>query len=260
MKIVRNLILLLTVVCVPSFGIAADELQLSSSHIPDLLADEDDDFDDEDYFDEGVEFVINDPLEPVNRLFFDFNDVLYEWVIKPVTDGYIWAIPLELRECAGNFFYNLSAPVRLLNSLLQGNLDQSVVVINRFFINSTLGVYGMVDVASIEFDIEAKRADFGQTLGRWGLGTGIYICWPLVGPSSVRDTVGLVVDAYSHPIPYFHDSRVLDVAYYTSNRINTLSLNPNVYDDLKKYSIDPYISSRQAYFEYRKAFIESASL
>ncbi|MCP3892504.1 MAG: VacJ family lipoprotein [Desulfobulbaceae bacterium] len=255
MKTVRVVILALVLLFALPFPVFANT-SIGSNSYPDLLNDDFEESFDDEFYDEYEEFIINDPIEPVNRFFFGFNDVVYEWLLKPVTDGYIWIVPRDLRESFGNFFFNLSAPVRFVNSLLQGQFQQSGVVMERFLINSTLGVYGLVDIASIEFDIEPKRADFGQTLGRWGLGSGIYICWPLVGPSSIRDSVGLAVDAYSHPIPYFHDSRVLDVLYYTSNRVNTLSLNPTVYDDLKRYSLDPYIASRQAYYEYREAIIK----
>jgi len=236
--------------------VMAVETASSRSSFPDLLDDFDseDDFDDE--FDIDTIATISDPLEPLNRVFFEFNDAVYEYVLSPVADGYIWLLPRDLRECFGNFFFNLSAPVRLVNSLLQGEFKQSGVVFSRFVINSTIGVYGLVDTAYLEFDIGPKTADFGQTLGRWGVGDGIYICWPFVGPSSARDTVGLVVDAYTHPIPYFHENTVLDVAYYTSNRLNTLSLNPTIYDDLKRFSLDPYVASRQAYYDYRQAIIE----
>lgn len=255
MNIVRNILLLVFLLFLPNYSLATD-IDKAQVNIPDLLADEYDEFEEDEYFDEVDDAGINDPLEPINRVFFDFNDSLYEWVLKPITDAYIWTFPRELRECAGYFFYNLASPVRLINSILQGEFQQTGVVLQRFVINSTLGVYGLVDAASVEFDIEPARADFGQTLGRWGAGSGIYLFWPILGPSSFRDTVGLVADAYTHPIPYFHDSRVLDLAYYTSNRINTLSLNPDLYEDLKKYSLDPYIASRQAYYEYRQALIE----
>lgn len=258
-KIVFFLVVLMSTI-LPASSVMAEETTLTKSSFPDLLSDDygDDvgmDSGDEDFYNEQVA-TIRDPLEPINRVFFTFNDKLYEWVLSPITDGYIWAVPRDLRECFGNFFYNLSAPVRFVNSILQGEIKQSGVVFSRFLINSTLGVYGLVDTANLEFDIKPRNADFGQTLGRWGLGDGVYICWPLVGPSSIRDSVGLIVDAYTHPIPYFHDSRVLDIGYYTSNKLNTLSLNPDIYDDLKRFSLDPYIASRQAYYDYRKVLIE----
>ncbi|MGW8195521.1 MAG: MlaA family lipoprotein [Desulforhopalus sp.] len=229
------------------------ETTYKENAFPDLLTDELA----TDSLDGAPKVVVSDPLEPVNRFFFQFNDRLYEWVYKPVTKGYSWLLPLDLRRAFGNFFLNLASPIRFLNSLLQGNLTASGAVLERFLINSTIGVYGLVDVASIDFDIAPRRADFGQTLGKWGFGEGIYICWPVVGPSNIRDTVGLVADVYTHPIPYFHENRWLDIGYYMSNQINTLSLNPNVYDDLKKYSVDPYVAARQAYYEYRKTLVDN---
>lgn len=231
------------------------EQQLLKRTYPDLL--QDDFLDDDDVFDdEELENVVNDPLEPMNRLLFEVNDVLYDYAFKPVTDAYVWVIPFELRVSFGNFFKNMGAPVRLLNSVLQGDLEKSGVVLQRFMINSTLGVYGLVDAASNEFAIQPKRADFGQTLGVWGVGTGVYIYWPVLGPSNLRDTVGLVVDVMTSPLSYFHDSTVFDMAYWSSKQVNSLSLNINVYEDLRKYSLDPYVASRQAYLEYRNALVE----
>lgn len=246
------------VACILGFLIslaAANGGNAAPRSYPDLL---EDDLTATDYLDQPVEVNINDPLEPMNRAFFQFNDKLYYWVLKPVTNVYIWALPLELRESFNNFFVNLAMPIRLVNSLLQGNLPAAGIVLERFVINSTVGVYGFADVAMGEFDIKRRRADFGQTLGKWGLGEGVYFCWPIFGPSSARDTVGLVVDGYTSFIPYFDSSsRTLNVSYYSTNMINRLSLHPNAYDDLKKYSLDPYIASRQAYYEYRKALIDA---
>jgi phospholipid-binding lipoprotein MlaA len=258
MKTVVYLIVVLLAIIVPATSVVAVNASASQTDYPDLLDDSFDTGDNSlgDFRPGPPKATISDPLEPLNRVFFQFNDTVYEWVLSPVTDGYIWLVPRDLRECFGNFFYNLSSPVRLLNSILQGEFKQSGVVLSRFLINSTIGIYGLVDVASLEFDMEPRKADFGQTLGRWGLGNGIYICWPIVGPSSIRDSVGLVVDAYTHPVPYFHENTMLDIYYYTSNRLNTLSLNPTVYDDLKRLSLDPYVASRQAYYEYRQNLID----
>ncbi len=254
MKIVR-----LTVVFLYIFLFAAPLLAVENSSkqdfYPDLLADED--FDDEN-FDDLPQFFISDPLESMNRFFFEFNDTFYELLLRPITNGYIWIVPKELRESFGNVFYNLASPIRLLNSLLQADFETSGVVLERFLINSTLGVYGLVDIASIEFDIDPVRADFGQTLGRWGVNEGIYFCWPIIGPSNARDSVGWLVDLYTHPIPYVHESRALDFAYYVSARVNNISLHPNLYEDLKRFSLDPYIASRQAYYEFRRGFIAAA--
>lgn len=261
MKIIRCVFVFLFVVFFFSASCATENTPVESTY-PDLLEDDflGDEFGDDPFLEDGDDgtevLTIHDPLEPMNRAFFGFNDTFYEWLLRPVTDGYIWMLPRELRDSFGNFFYNLAMPIRLLNTLLQGDLQGSGVVLQRFLVNSTLGVYGLVDVAYLEFDLKPEEADFGQTLGKWGLGEGIYFCWPLFGPSSVRDSFGLVVDAFTHPIPYFHQNYYLDLAYYTTNKLNTLSLSPDLYEDLKRYSLDPYIAARQAYYDYRRTFIE----
>ncbi len=230
------------------------QMNTSQMSFPDLLSEDfdQDEFDEE--FDEE-EFVVYDPLEPMNRVFFEFNDLFYEWLLKPVGDGYTWLIPRELRVSFGNFFYNLAMPVRLINTTLQGDFVDSGRVLSRFLINSTLGVWGLVDVADQQWGIKRRRADFGQTLGRWGVGEGVFFCWPLIGPSNMRDSLGLAVDIYSHPLPYLQDESIVNYSYYATTRLNKYSLNPNLYDDLKEMSIDPYIASRQAYYEFRRAFI-----
>jgi phospholipid-binding lipoprotein MlaA len=253
MKTSRYIVIVFVVFILSSFFAVSTNMAAQKKY-PDLLSDDVREIDDSD---ESVDIVINDPLEPMNRAFFQFNDVFYEWLLKPVTDGYMWVFPLELRESFGNFFLNLATPVRLLNSLLQGDLEKTGVVMKRFLINSTLGVYGFADIADVEFGIEPKYADFGQTLGKWGLGEGIYFCWPVVGPSNVRDSVGLAADSYSHPIPYLYDNFTLNASYYSANKVNNLSLHPNAYEDLKRYSVDPYAASRQAYYEYRQAVISN---
>lgn len=204
---------------------------------------------------EELEVQVYDPLESMNRFFFDVNDRLYVWVVKPLTKGYSRVLPHELRESLGNFFLNIGFPVNFLNSVLQGDIRTTIVVVERFLINSTIGVCGLVDVAASEFDIGPRRADFGQTLGRWGVGEGIFIFWPLVGPSNLRDSFGLAADTFTKPLPYVYDDRVIDLAIYSTERINVLSLHPDLYEDLKRYSLDPYIAARQVYIEYRRGLL-----
>lgn len=254
MNILRLVIFVVVVFICPGFLLASDKS--TELVVPDLLADDLLDDENFDEFGEENEFVISDPFEPMNRFFFEFNDVVYEWALKPITDGYIRAVPRDIRLTFANFFHNLAMPIRLLNALLQADFEGAGIVLGRFTINTTLGIYGLADVAAVEFDIQPRKSDFGQTLGKWGVGEGIYLCWPLLGPSSVRNSFGMLVDVYTHPVPYFHESRTLDTAYYLSERINTLSLNPDIYEDLKRFSLDPYVASRHAFIEYRRAFIE----
>ncbi len=222
----------------------------SSDEDPDLL---DDDYESESF----EEVIVHDPFEPVNRVFFEFNDKLYFWVLKPVKKGYTAVVHEDIRYCLGNFFYNLASPVRLVNNLLQGKFKEAGLVVSRFFINTTLGVYGFGDPAQIEFDLSPQPADFGQTLGVYGVGEGIYLCWPVLGPSNIRDTTGFVADIFTHPMFYTNINTTESFLYYSSNRINSMSLSPGVYEDVKKYSLDPYIAVRQAYYDYRNSLLLS---
>ncbi len=208
----------------------------------------DDFFDDESVFEEAY----CDPFEPMNRVFFEFNDKLYYWVLNPLSNAYTAVLPHDIRWLVGNFVNNIAAPIRFVNNLLQWKISEAGVVLSRFLINSTIGVYGLTDPALIEFGLEPKLEDFGQTLGVWGVGEGIYLCWPILGPSNIRDSFGFAADVYSHPLVYFVDDNWVSTGYYALDRVNLLSLNPEVYEDLKKYSLDPYVSMRQIYLDYRR--------
>ncbi|THB79788.1 MAG: VacJ family lipoprotein [Desulfobulbaceae bacterium] len=201
--------------------------------------------------------TISDPLEPMNRFFFEVNDILYFWVLKPAKTGYRFVVPYEFRLCVGNFFSNISAPIRFVNNVLQGEFEDAGVVLGRFMINSTLGVFGLGDPASVDFDIEPREADFGQTLGKWGVGEGVYLCLPVLGPSSLRDGAGLLGDVYLHPVTYYAAGDIgISAGYYVVDNVNAGSLGTDVYEEITRIALDPYVAARQAYYEYRKALIE----
>ncbi len=217
---------------------------------------------DDDFFDDEaiVEEVYYDPLEPMNRVFFDFNDKLYYWVLNPLNTAYSTVLPWEIRYSIGNFVNNLAVPIRLVNNLLQLKIQDAGIELSRFLINSTLGVFGFGDPAMLEFGLEPKEEDFGQTLGYWGVGEGLYLCLPVIGPSNARDVVGFTADVYTHPMVYYVDDFYVSAGYYVVSRVNLLSLNPEVYEDLKKYSLDPYVSMRQVYLEYRRKKIDDNAM
>lgn len=258
----KKIFLLFCIICLPVCPVSADDsIHVFTGEQPDFLMDNLDDLDEFDDLDEDYLEVddVYDPLETMNRVFFQFNDKLYFWVLKPVKIGYSFVVPTEFRECIGNFFNNLAAPIRLINNILQGRFKDAGVVISRFLINTTLGVGGLGDVAYVEFDLEPRRADFGQTLGGYGIGEGVFICWPLIGPSNVRDTVGIIGDTFIHPAFYVDMTLGEFLTYYTANKVNAISLTPGVYEDMKKYSLDPYIATRQAFYDYRRNIIKKSS-
>lgn len=199
---------------------------------------------------------IYDPLEPLNRAIFVFNDKVYFWVLKPTKNAYSYVLPGDIRRIIGNAFSNMAAPIRLINNLLQGKFEDAGVVLSRFAINSTLGVFGFGDPAYVDFDLEPRPADFGQTLGKWKIGEGIYLCLPFLGPSNVRDSVGFLGDIYMHPVPYLSQNFTFDMTYLVTSRVNLLSISPDVYEELKRISLDPYVAARQGYYDYRRSIIE----
>lgn len=140
-----------------------------------------------------------DPWETVNRATFAFNDAVDEAVVKPVAQGYKFITPAPVRTWVYNFFSNLNDVVVLANDLLQFKLVQARDDAARIFINSTWGLAGINDIASL-VGLEKHNEDMGQTFGVWGIGPGPYFVIPLIGPSTVRDTAGFVGDAYIAPI------------------------------------------------------------
>ncbi len=200
--------------------------------------------------------TIDDPWEPFNRAMFTFNDRLYFWVLKPVAEGYSAVVPEPARVSVGNFFSNLRAPIRFVNCLLQANFIGASTELFRFMLNSTIGLAGLFDPAGTE-EVGLLRydEDFGQTLGSYGVGQGIYIVWPFLGPSSSRDTVGLVGDFFSYPLTYLNPWYLwAGVRGYQA--INDTSLQIGDYEAIKEAAIDPYVSVRNGYIQYRQKKVE----
>ncbi|MBU1406466.1 MAG: VacJ family lipoprotein [Proteobacteria bacterium] len=219
-------------------------------------------FEDEPAFGEERDIgMISDPLEPMNRVFFHFNDKLYFWVLKPASHGYSYFIAEDVRMCVRSFFKNLLAPVRIVNNFLQGKVADSGIETARFLLNSTLGIAGLADPAKNEFGLLPKDEDLGQTMGVYGLGEGIYFCWPILGPSNVRDTIGLAGDFFLSPLSYLamSDSGA-GVAVQAGREVNNTSLTLGDYEDFKESAIDPYVALRDAYRQYRQKKIRDVAV
>ena len=198
--------------------------------------------------------TVPDPLEPLNRAFFEFNDRLYFWVLKPVAIGYKTVVPEEPRVCVRNFFTNLAFPVRFANNLFQGKFFGAFEETCSFLVNSTVGLGGLADIATA-VGLKRHEEDLGQTLAVYGSGPAFYINWPFFGPSTLRDTVGTVGDAFLDPLSYLGDywyapgARVFNVVNETSLRIGD-------YESLKKAALDPYVALRDAYYQNRLSKIK----
>jgi phospholipid-binding lipoprotein MlaA len=206
----------------------------------------------------GQESLIADPIEPWNRAMYHVNDKLYFWFFKPVTKGYKYAVPEDIRGIFSNFYENLKAPIRIVNNVFQGKPGYAGIELSRFIINSTVGVGGFRDCAKECFGINGRNADFGQTLGKYGIGFGFYIVWPLLGPSSPRDTVGLVGDRMLTPTTYISSEWMSpeSTGLFIHEKINYTSFHMGDYEALKEAAIDPYIAMRDAYVQFRKKALE----
>jgi len=206
-------------------------------------------------FEEQLE-TIADPFEPINRAFFSFNDRVYFWVFKPVASGYKAVAPEIVRVSVRNFFSHVTTPVRLVNCLLQADVKCAGTETARFLLNTTIGFAGFFDSAKTGFNLEKQDRDFGQTLGVWGVGPAFYIDWPILGPSSLRDTIGYMGDLLLDPRTYIPSRYFyLDVGAWVLDKVNETSLRIGEYEDLKKAALDPYIALREAYHQYRQSKI-----
>lgn len=201
---------------------------------------------------------ISDPFESTNRAVFAFNNTVDKNVINPVIKGYRAAVPTPARTGLHNFLTNLGAPIDFMNQLLQGDVSGAGTTLVRTTINSLLGIGGLIDLAGHE-GIEHEDEDFGQTLATWGVGHGPYVVLPLIGPSSLRDYAGRLVDAYADPIRMHYDNVDEMHKYYTYAGATYFDLRNSLMDvmtELEASSIDYYATLRSAYYQNREAAVK----
>jgi phospholipid-binding lipoprotein MlaA len=197
----------------------------------------------------------NDPLEPFNRAMFSVNDVLDSAILRPVSYGYKEIIPAAIRELVHNFLRWLHSPVIFANDLLQGDFKAAEVTASRFLVNGVL--LGFVELAD-GLGLPYRREDFGQTLGTYGAEEGAYIVLPILGPSSVRDVVGRIVDYFLDPFSYsslIDSAQGLRLARQAAKPVDFRSRNFDQIDELKEESLDYYAKVRTIYRQRRQAQI-----
>lgn len=187
-----------------------------------------------------------DPLESVNRGFWTINyDYLDPYLLRPATVGYMTVTPKPVRSGLASMVNNLDEPANMLNALLQGKPKSSVISASRFLVNSTLGVLGFFDVAT-RFDIPQQNEDFSQTLGVWGLGHGPYLMVPGMGPTTLRDTTGRIVDNLYFPMHLLNTP--LTIGKFAIGVLDSREqLMPQ--EQMLKDSLDPYVFVRDIYFQ-----------
>ncbi|NNG03306.1 MAG: VacJ family lipoprotein [Inquilinus sp.] len=190
---------------------------------------------------------------------FQVNDAADFLVVRPVSETYRQVVPDPLQEMVTNVLRNLRTPVIVLNQLLQGDWEGAEVAATRFFLNSTVGVLGLVDIAGYgNPELAYESEDFGQTLAVWGVGDGPYLVLPLLGPSNVRDTAGRVVDIGSDPLTYtLNDDAALARNILTVVDARTQLLDP--LDEVRRSSLDYYAAVRSLYVQSRDGEIQEGA-
>lgn len=217
----------------------------------------------EEEFDSGEEEDEFDPLSGYNRAMTSFNDGFYENVLFPVARGYRYVVPEGGRKAVGRFFDNLQFPIRFVNNVLQLKMANSGEELSRFVINTTVGLLGLFDPAEEWFGLEEHKEDFGQTLGYYGVGGGFHIVWPILGPSNLRDSVGLVGDWYLDPAVYWEEreynlvkNKYEGYGITVADTINDSSFQIEEYQSLKKDALDLYPFFKDIYRQNREKMIK----
>ena len=194
---------------------------------------------------------LSDPFEGYNRFMFSFNEGFYEHIMEPVAEGYRDAVNEDIRMVISNIFDNALAPVRLVSSLLQGDLDKTGRVIGRTLINTTIGLGGMFDVAEEGFGIEDVNEDLDQTMGSYGIPNGPYIMLPLLGPTTMRGLVGRAGGSFLSPTFHFAPSVEVGAGITVGDKINDASFIIDEKKQLEESTIDEYESMKDFYNQYR---------
>lgn len=198
----------------------------------------------------------HDPLEPMNRQVFAFNESVDAHVLEPVATAYQKVVPDPVRHSVSNFFSNVMDPWSALNLLMQGRVKEGLSDLGRFGTNTVVGVLGLFDPAT-GWGMPRHGEDFGQTLGAWGVGPGAYIVWPLFGPSTLRDSAGLPLDLLAAPhghlgrVSLRNSLRLLDLVNLRANFLKAGQL----LDDI---ALDKYTFLRDAYLQRRRSLVHDA--
>ncbi|WP_343559456.1 MlaA family lipoprotein [Kiloniella sp. b19] len=193
----------------------------------------------------------NDPLETFNRFVFAFNEAADTLIIRPAAEGYRFIVPEPIQNNIRNFIRNTQSPVILANNLLQGDLEAAENTFTRFFLNTIVGLGGIIDIAGEHTGHEYRDEDFGQTLATWGVGEGPYLVLPILGPSNARDGVGLIADILIDPLTYTVNDDVL-LGRAIVDGLDTRARNIESLDALKEDSLDYYARIRSVYGQLRE--------
>lgn len=200
---------------------------------------------------------VRDPLEPLNRGIYTFNDAVDTTLLKPAAELYRGLVPRIVRTGVSNVFSNINDVIVALNNLLQGKVTYAASDVGRVLVNTTIGLLGIFDAAT-PLGLEKHNEDFGQTLGWWGVGEGPYIVLPIFGPSNLRDSVGLLVDVYTDPVTYIEPTRDRNIVWGV-RAVNRRSELLDATKVLETAALDKYQFVRDAYLQRRRNLVHDGN-
>lgn len=210
---------------------------------------------------DNQEAAANDPLEPMNRFFFDVNERLDRHAALPAATFYADNVPRGIRGNIHNFLVNLGGPVNVANDILIGEFGNAAEAGARFVVNTTVGVVGIFDVAT-GWGLREKSRDFGETLGVYGVPQGPYLVLPFRGPTSVRDFSGSYVDGYFSPLHFLHytGSTYVGLVHSSLGSVDNRSANIVTFQDIQRASVDYYATMRDYYRQRRERQVEDKAV
>jgi phospholipid-binding lipoprotein MlaA len=197
-----------------------------------------------------------DPWEPFNEKMFKFNYNFDKYLFKPVAKGYNFVMPDLFQQMIGHGFDNINVVPKLANNLLQWNLKGFGTELGRFLINSTLGIGGLFDIAKQEFGLQKTKVDFGQTLGKWGVGPGPFLILPFMPPLTVRDGIGTAADGAMDPLSYVLPFIWDRLGMKIGDQLNDRSLNLDLFQGFEETTVDLYSAVRNGYLQRRYNMIK----
>ncbi len=221
-----------------------------------LPSDFEDEFEEFQGFGGGEDVEFSDPIEPFNRFMWEINEYFYDYALEPVARGYIKITPEGFRKIVVNFFRNISSPIFLVSSILQGDKEKVGRTIGRFFINTTMGIGGLFDPASNRYKLKIINEDIDQALGYHGIPNGPFLMLPLLGPITLRGVVAKIPQIFLVPEFFFGIDIMPTIGARGLETVNKFSFRLDAKEDLDSFAIDPYTSVKDFYFQHQKVLIK----
>jgi len=223
---------------------------------PPPLSDFEDEFEDFQGIEGGEDVEYSDPIEPFNRFMWKINEYFYDYAMEPVARGYIKITPEGFRKIVVNFFRNISSPIFLVSSILQGDKEKVDRTIGRFVINTTIGIGGLFDPASNRYNLKKINEDIDQALGYHKIPNGPFLMLPILGPITLRGVVAKIPQIFLGPEFIFGIGIIPAIAARGVETVNEFSFRLDAKEDLDSFAIDPYTSVKDFYFQHQKTLIK----